>query len=70
MNLPRRKVFIFSGGDNLQLVTEGYDGQIVTQEECWPEIYAAFQNKTILQVEAKGVRNHPIQGKDIPCILL
>lgn len=52
----------------MRLITEGYDGQIVTQKDIWPEIYAAFQNKTILQVEAKGVRNHPIQGKDIPCI--
>jgi small subunit ribosomal protein S1 len=52
----------------LRLITEGYDGQIVTPEDCWPEIYSAFQNKTILQVEAKGVRNHAVQGKEIPCV--
>lgn len=52
----------------MRLITEGYDGQIVTQKDIWPEIYSAFQNKTILQVEAKGVRNHPVQGKEIPCV--
>jgi len=52
----------------LRLITEGYDGQIVTPDDSWPEIYSAFQNKTILQVEAKGVRNHAVQGKEIPCV--
>lgn len=52
----------------MRLITEGYDGQIVTQKDIWPEIYSAFQNKTILQVEAKGVRNYPVQGKEIPCV--
>lgn len=52
----------------MRLITEGYDGQIVTPDDSWPEIYSAFQNKTILQVEAKGVRNHPVQGKEIPCV--
>ena len=52
----------------MRLITEGYDGQIVTPDDSWPEIYSAFQNKTILQVEAKGVRNHAVQGKEIPCV--
>jgi small subunit ribosomal protein S1 len=52
----------------LRLITEGYDGQIVTPDDSWPEIYSAFQNKTILQVEAKGIRNHAVQGKEIPCV--
>jgi small subunit ribosomal protein S1 len=52
----------------LRLITEGYDGEIISQEDSWPQIYSAFQNKTILQVEAKGVRNHVIQGKEIPCV--
>lgn len=52
----------------MRLITEGYDGQIVTPDDSWPEIYSAFQNKTILQVEAKGIRNHPVQGKEIPCV--
>lgn len=52
----------------MRLITEGYDGQIVTPDDSWPEIYSAFQNKTILQVEAKGIRNHAVQGKEIPCV--
>jgi small subunit ribosomal protein S1 len=52
----------------MRLITEGYDGEIISQEDSWPQIYSAFQNKTILQVEAKGVRNHIIQGKEIPCV--
>lgn len=52
----------------MRLVTEGYDGEIVSQEDSWPKIYSAFQNRTILQVEAKGVRNHAIQGKEMPCV--
>jgi small subunit ribosomal protein S1 len=52
----------------LRLVTEGYNGQIVTSDNSWPKIYAAFQSKTILQVEAKGVRNYTVDGREIPCI--
>ena len=52
----------------MRLITEGYDGQIITADDSWPEIYSAFQNRTILQVEAKGVRNHAVQGKEIPCV--
>jgi hypothetical protein len=47
----------------LRLVTEGYNGQIVTSDNSWPKIYAAFQSKTILQVEAKGVRNYTVDGE-------
>jgi ribosomal protein S1 len=52
----------------MRLITEGYDGEIISQEDSWPAIYSAFQNKTILQVEAKGVRSHVIKGKEMPCI--
>lgn len=52
----------------MKLITEGYSGEIISQEDSWPAIYSAFQNKTVLQVEAKGVRSHVIKGKEMPCI--
>lgn len=52
----------------MRLITEGYDGQIVTQKDIWPEIYSAFQNKTILQVEAKGAKVYNLDNREIPCL--
>lgn len=52
----------------VRLITEGYDGEIVSPESAWPEIYSAFQNRKILQVEGKGVKTYVVEGKEIPCL--
>lgn len=52
----------------MRLITEGYDGQIITKESAWPKVYAAFQNRTVIQVEAKGAKVYNLDNREIPCL--
>lgn len=50
--------------------TEGWTGEVEdVVTDPWPEIMSAKQNKTVVQLEAKGIEFHRIgkNGKAVPC---